>query len=334
MSRTLQNTSTLNLLISTLSQRRLLLFTFFMLSYTSFRCGQIFPKDAPVQCGEYACLSGARASLMFQESNEEAQSDKVRRHGYHEAYGPLLAPYLCQAKVRILEIGVQDGNSLRLWETMFPDHVIIVGVVYGKSGSVRVDAFKTKISDKIVLYHGDQSDEKFLRHLQEDLFDLKFDIIIDDGSHIPWHQIFTLERLFGDLLMEGGIYVIEDVETSYWDRKESPSIYGMYKVVGAGVGSRGSAVQKLKEIPEVLNRRFLNDAEFSILKSKVDHLVASITFSRNCVALVKKVAERWAEIDKLDSSPRTYRPSAIDPKRVVYKKYRESVDYLVTGTPA
>jgi hypothetical protein len=26
----------------------------------------------------------------------------------------------------------------------------------------------------------------------------------DDGSHVPWHQIFTLEYLFEHLLKDGG----------------------------------------------------------------------------------------------------------------------------------
>ena len=44
----------------------------------------------------------------------------------------------------------------------------------------------------------------------------KFDVIIDDGSHIPWHQIFTLETIFDTFLKDGGVYIIEDIETSYW----------------------------------------------------------------------------------------------------------------------
>ena len=34
--------------------------------------------------------------------------------------------------------------------------------------------------------------------------DFKFDLIVDDGSHVPWHQIFTLEYLFHHLLKDGG----------------------------------------------------------------------------------------------------------------------------------
>ena len=41
------------------------------------------------------------------------------------------------------------------------------------------------------------------------------ELIIDDGSHINEHIITTLKHLF-PRLKEGGYYVIEDTQTSYW----------------------------------------------------------------------------------------------------------------------
>ncbi|CAL6330602.1 unnamed protein product [Bathycoccus prasinos] len=210
----------------------------------------ILDSNSTWQQKDYSCKS---ASSLFQEANVGADSDKIKRHGYHEAYGPFLLHYLCTPNIRLLEIGVQNGNSLKLWQNLFPGHQLIAGVVYGTFGSVKVDEFKSQLSDRTVLYHGDQSDANFLKQLEKDLKGQKFDVIVDDGSHVPWHQLFTLERIFGTLLKEGGIYIIEDIETSYWDRKDKlPSIYGMYKIRGAGVGTRGSVVQKLKEIPELI----------------------------------------------------------------------------------
>lgn len=283
----------------------------------------------------YDKIDSKSAPELFKEANVRAGSDKVMRHGYHEAYGPFLAPYLRTPGIRILEIGVLHGKSLKLWQNLFPGHQLIAGVCYGTFGSIKLNGFKSQFSERAVLYHGDQSDSKFWKDVEEDLKGQKFDIIVDDGSHVPWHQIFTLETIFGTLLKEGGIYIVEDVETSYWDRKDRlPSIYGMYEIQGAGVGTRGSVVQKLKEISEVLNRRFFNMPSFSILKSKVDHEIASISFSRNCIVLVKKVKERWKLIDKMDSDKKMYRPSACDPKSEAFKQYHPKVDYVLTGTPS
>jgi hypothetical protein len=50
-----------------------------------------------------------------------------------------------------------------------------------------------------------------------------FSIIIDDGSHVPSHQWKTFTYLWKSLA-PGGLYIIEDVETSYW--KNSSHIYG------------------------------------------------------------------------------------------------------------
>ena len=45
--------------------------------------------------------------------------------------------------------------------------------------------------------------------------DNRYDIIIDDGSHVPQHQITSLACLL-PALNPGGLYIIENVETSYW----------------------------------------------------------------------------------------------------------------------
>jgi SAM-dependent methyltransferase len=52
---------------------------------------------------------------------------------------------------------------------------------------------------------------------------INFDIIIDDGSHDVAHQQMTFGKLF-DLLKPGGIYIIEDMCTSFF--KEGVNLYG------------------------------------------------------------------------------------------------------------
>ena len=41
------------------------------------------------------------------------------------------------------------------------------------------------------------------------------DVIVDDGSHYPRHQIASFEYLFEKMLKPGGIYVVEDIQTSF-----------------------------------------------------------------------------------------------------------------------
>jgi hypothetical protein len=45
----------------------------------------------------------------------------------------------------------------------------------------------------------------------------KLFFINDDGSHIPEHQLLSFNILFPKLC-EGGVYIIEDIETSYWTK--------------------------------------------------------------------------------------------------------------------
>ena len=96
--------------------------------------------------------------------------------------------------------------------------------------------------------------------------------------------------VFGRWLADGGTYIIEDIETSYWDAPKPVPLYGKYSI-HAGPGTRGSAVEKLKQLVEVINRRFVLDAEHSILGRGgmspgryVDHEIASLTFTRSNLA--------------------------------------------------
>ena len=131
--------------------------------------------------------------------------DKLSRY-YIEAYETYFGPRR-EEKLRLLEIGVQSGGSLRMWKEYFPN-AEIVGVDINKN------CLKHEDLDIII---GDQTGEKFLSGLGE------FDIIIDDGSHKMFDQQFTFKAMWNKL-RANGIYVIEDLETSYW-----PQFGGGYK---------------------------------------------------------------------------------------------------------
>lgn len=56
---------------------------------------------------------------------------------------------------------------------------------------------------------GSQADPAFLSHIKGNYSD-GFDIILDDGSHVPEHM-FTTFALMWPLIRPGGVYLIEDV---------------------------------------------------------------------------------------------------------------------------
>lgn len=102
---------------------------------------------------------------------------------------------------KVCEIGVQSGSSLRVWEEFF-SRATIYGI------DVNADCEQLE-SDRVRIVIGDQGDPGFLERFISGTGG-KFDVIIDDGSHVPDHQIQTFEMLFPQL-QSGGIYAIEDI---------------------------------------------------------------------------------------------------------------------------
>lgn len=67
------------------------------------------------------------------------------------------------------------------------------------------------------VFVGDQADTLFLAKFStEATTDGLFDIIIDDGGHTMDQQMTSLEFLW-KAVKPGGLYVIEDLQTSYWE---------------------------------------------------------------------------------------------------------------------
>ena len=68
-----------------------------------------------------------------------------------------------------------------------------------------------------------------------------FDVVVDDGGHSMEQQLTSFRVLF-PLLRPGGIYVIEDLDTSYQE------FFG-----GGPPGKAGTTVAFLKELIDSLN---------------------------------------------------------------------------------
>ena len=132
----------------------------------------------------------------------ENKTDKSSlKHGYLSHYEKIISIWCNKEIPTILEIGVLKGASLRTWAEYFKKS-LIVGVDINKNSL-------QYCTDSIKIEIGSQSDINFLESLKK----YKPDIIIDDGSHKWSHQIFTLVNLF-PFLETGGIYIIEDLQTS------------------------------------------------------------------------------------------------------------------------
>jgi SAM-dependent methyltransferase len=103
--------------------------------------------------------------------------------------------------VRVLEIGVFSGGSLKMWREYLGAKALVYGVDIDPACRVHED-------ESTAIYIGNQGDRQFWR-----LFKAKvpqIDVVIDDGSHFPWEQILTFKELF-PVLSPGGVYICEDV---------------------------------------------------------------------------------------------------------------------------
>jgi predicted O-methyltransferase YrrM len=149
--------------------------------------------------------------------------------GWIPIYERLLEPRRHQS-TRLLEIGVLDGASLRTWRDYLSDAEII---------AVDIDPASTRHQgDGVTIMIGDQGDGEFLGRLIERG---PFDVVIDDGSHYPADQKATLAALW-PVVSRGGVYVVEDIHTSYLGRW-----HGGYR-------RPGTFVEHLKEIVDDVNQ--------------------------------------------------------------------------------
>lgn len=138
--------------------------------------------------------------------NGFASTDKYWHNNYIHYYDICLAN-LRDRHIKILEIGVKRGASLLLWKKAFPKAQVF--------GVDKEDVSNAKILKKnkdLKLLIGDQSNAEFLKTVAEEG---PFDLIIDDGSHIPQDILTSLEILWPNVALQGW-YVIEDV----WFKKK------------------------------------------------------------------------------------------------------------------
>jgi len=141
---------------------------------------------------------------QLSELAKNFNTDKgIGSHEYTEIYDDYLLK-LKNDTMNFLEIGVFEGESLKLWEAYCPFSNII-GL------DINPDCAKYAGGRKRV-YIGSQTDEVLLYTIAKENAPLS--IIIDDGSHAWNHQIITFRTAF-PLLKPGGLYFIEDLHTSY-----------------------------------------------------------------------------------------------------------------------
>jgi predicted O-methyltransferase YrrM len=166
---------------------------------------------------------------------------------YFPIYTRHLTPYAGRA-VSVLEIGVYRGGSMRMWSRFFGPHARLVGVDIDPVALVSA-------GDRYTVVLADQADPDAMRNLAEKYG--PFDVIIDDGGHSMVQQITSIEALF-PMLNDGGVYLVEDCHTSYWEEYDG------------GRGREGTFMEWVKTRLDDLNGYHQKDGVEPVWTRQVD----------------------------------------------------------------
>ena len=165
---------------------------------------------------------------QYFEKNDKRLINKYQH--YFDVYDRHFSKYKGQ-EITIVEVGVSQGGSLQMWRSYFGPKAKIWGIDIDP----RCKLLEEQNTNIII---GSQEDETFL----ESIYDITgpIDILIDDGGHTQKQQITTFNILF-DKIKNDGVYLCEDVHTSYW------------LSYGGGSNRMGTFIQFTKKLIDKLN---------------------------------------------------------------------------------
>lgn len=144
--------------------------------------------------------------LTFIETNYNAKKLSKYAVGYiHEFYNDLFSD-LKNENLKILEIGIHNGDSIRIWSDFFVNSEITCIDI--KENDLASDLKNKK---NVNCIYADAYDGAILEKLKNQ----KFDIIIDDGPHTFDSFIFFIDFYF-QLLSPKGYFILEDIVDTKW----------------------------------------------------------------------------------------------------------------------
>jgi hypothetical protein len=189
-------------------------------------------------------------------------SDKGDKHGHKHDFAKIYETYINRFKnnpINILEIGICDGASLKMWYDYFPN-ANIIGLDILPKNEYENDRIKIGILDQSQRIHLEQFSDFCIEN------NIKFDIILDDGSHHMDDQQITLFYML-NLLNSKGIYILEDLHTSLAENG-TPLYYKPVEMYPNRENSTLFYLQNYKNIDSV----YLNQEENTYLRENIEKI--------------------------------------------------------------
>lgn len=162
-----------------------------------------------------------KKNFLLEMYNEHSGKVSDKWAIYLNAYDRIFSKYR-KKKVRVLEVGIQNGGSLEIWSRYFARGDIFIGC------DINENCRDLEYEDvRIHVVVGDANAK--ITHQAITALSERFDIIIDDGSHKSSEIIKTF-CLYFENISDDGVYIIEDLHCSYWKNFEG-GLYHPYSSI-------------------------------------------------------------------------------------------------------
>ena len=148
--------------------------------------------------------------MSLEELVNNSRTDKNTTHSYLPLYQQLLLSKKETAK-NVLEVGVQTGGSIQLWNDFF-----LNATVYGLDIMNINDVWEgIKNKERIILYTSTDAynNDFFITNFLNK--NIKCDFMLDDGPH-SLESMKQFIKLYSQIMTDDGILIIEDVQSWDW----------------------------------------------------------------------------------------------------------------------
>ena len=179
-------------------------------------------------------------------------------------YTPLYEKYfddISKKNIKLLEIGVETGWSIRMWYEYFTN-----GRIYG----VDINDTSRFNNNRIACYAADQANRNQLKGIMDVIGEVDF--IIDDGGHYMHQQQISFGFLF-KYVKSGGKYFIEDLHTSYWPYGKHTCVYNSIPI-DIDADRQNTTVNMLKNYEKngKITSKYLTEEELNYLNTNIEKL--------------------------------------------------------------